>query len=120
VLERDIREMGSEEDYWRTFRVFANEPRHIIRSSAPMVVDTILAERLGTLAVDSAMAGYSDFMISQWLTEYVLVPLPLVVLGRKRVPQDGIFWNSVVASIEAHSKVAADFFETVEEAARQE
>jgi 6-phosphofructokinase 1 len=120
VLERDIREMGSEEDYWRTFRVFANEPRHIIRSSAPMVVDTILAERLGTLAVDSAMAGYSDFMISQWLTEYVLVPLPLVVLGRKRVPRDGIFWNSVVASIEAHSKVAADFLETVEEAARQE
>src|SRR5690349_13365963 len=95
VLERDIRAMGSEEDYWRAFRAFTNEPRHIIRSSAPTVVDAILAGRLGTLAVDSAMAGYSDFMVSQWLTEYVLVPLTLVVLGRKRVPREGIFWNSV-------------------------
>jgi hypothetical protein len=43
------------------------------------------------------MAGYTDFMVSQWLTEYVLVPLPLVVLGRKRVPIKGVFWKSVVA-----------------------
>ena len=43
------------------------------------------------------MAGYTDFMISQWLTEYVLVPLKLVVLGRKRIPKDGIFWKSVLA-----------------------
>jgi 6-phosphofructokinase 1 len=123
VLERDIRGMGSWEyssHYWGSFRVFANEPRHIVRSSAPTVVDAILAQRLGTLAVDSAMAGYSDFMVSQWLTEYVLVPLPLVVLGRKRVPQEGIFWKSVVASLEAHSNVAADFFETGEEGAARE
>jgi hypothetical protein len=36
-------------------------------------------------------------MISQWLTEYVLVPLKLAVLGRKRIPQDGMFWKSVLA-----------------------
>ena len=46
----------------------------------------------------AALAGYTDFMISQWLTEYVLVPLQLVVLGRKRVPQHGIFWKSVLAN----------------------
>jgi hypothetical protein len=49
------------------------------------------------LAVDNAMAGYTDFMISQWLTEYVVVPLSLVVLGRKRIPRRGIFWQSVLA-----------------------
>lgn len=48
-------------------------------------------------SVDGAMAGYTDFMISQWLTEYVMVPLQLVVLGRKRIPKDGIFWKSVIA-----------------------
>jgi len=48
-------------------------------------------------AVDNAMAGYTDFMISQWLTEFVLVPLKLVILGRKRIPQSGIFWKSVLA-----------------------
>lgn len=83
--------------YWRDFRVVTNEPRHLIRSIRPSVSDVIFGERLGTLAVDSAMAGYRDFVVSQWLTEFVLVPLELVVLGRKRVPTEGIFWKSVRA-----------------------
>jgi 6-phosphofructokinase 1 len=96
ILERDIRAMG--EDYWRDFRVFSNEPRHLLRAIPPSVSDVVIGHRLGALAVDNAMAGYTDFMISQWLTEYVLVPLKLVVLGRKRVPRSGFFWNSVVAN----------------------
>jgi hypothetical protein len=56
-----------------------------------------MGQRLGMLAVDNAMAGLTDFMISQWLTEYVLVPLKSVVLGRKHIPGSGIFWNSVRA-----------------------
>jgi len=78
-------------------RVFTNEPRHILRATGPSFSDIIMGQRLGALAVDNAMAGYSDFMISQWLTEYVLVPLRLVALGRKRIPPDGIFWKSVLA-----------------------
>ena len=84
--------------YSHRFRVLANEPRQLIRAVAPSVADRILAERLGRLAVDGAMAGYTDFMISQWLTEYVLVPLELVVLGRKRVPTGGVFWKTVLES----------------------
>ena len=95
VLQHDINKIESKSDYWKSFRVFVNEPRHLLRSISPSVNDIIFAQRLGILAVDNAMAGYTDFMISQWLTEYVLVPLELVVLGRKRVPQDGIFWKSV-------------------------
>ena len=86
------------EAYWRNFRVFTNEPRHQIRATSPSSSDTIIAKRLGTLAVDGAMAGYDDFMISQWLTEYVMVPLRLVVLGRKRIPRDGVFYRSAIAS----------------------
>jgi 6-phosphofructokinase len=80
--------------------VFTSEPRHLLRSSPPSANDIISGRRFGTLAVDNAMAGYGDFMISQWLTEYVLVPLSLVVLGRKRVPEPGIFWKSVLAKTE--------------------
>jgi 6-phosphofructokinase len=69
----------------------------LIRSIHPSASDVIFGERLGTLAVDNAMAGYKDFMISQWLTGFVLVPLELVVLGRKRVRTAGIFWKSVLA-----------------------
>jgi 6-phosphofructokinase len=99
VLEEAIQDMANNdpESYWRKFRVVTNEPRHLIRSIGPSVSDVVFAQRLGTLAVDNALAGYTDFMVSQWLTEFVLVPLKLVVLGRKRVPEDGIFWKSVLA-----------------------
>jgi 6-phosphofructokinase len=113
VLEADIRKSEAvpsrpyayageqiEKPYWEWghYRVFANEPRHLIRAIHPSVQDIIFGQRLGNLAVDGAMAGYTDFMVSQWLTEYMLVPLKLVVLGRKRVPPAGIFWKSVLAS----------------------
>lgn len=98
VLEKMIEKTMQPNDYWGSFRVFTSEPRHLIRSVSPSVSDVIFAERLGALAVDNAMAGYTDFMVSQWLTEFVLVPLELVVLGRKRVPRKGIFWKSVLAS----------------------
>jgi 6-phosphofructokinase len=82
---------------WGRLRLLTNEPRHLLRAAAPSTSDITMAQRLGILAVDNALAGYTDFMISQWLTEYVLVPLDLVVLGRKRIPEDGIFWKSVIA-----------------------
>jgi 6-phosphofructokinase len=82
---------------WDKLRVVANEPRHLVRSINPSTSDIVMGQRLGTLAVDNAMAGCTDFMISQWLTGFVLVPLKLVVLGRKRVPQSGVFWRSVLA-----------------------
>jgi 6-phosphofructokinase len=82
---------------WTKLRIVTNEPRHVLRSIDPACSDIVMGQRLGTLAAENAMAGYTDFMISQWLTEYVLVPLPLVVLGRKRIPMDGMFWKSVVA-----------------------
>lgn len=101
VLQYRIQnDMGLKNPYWKNFRVFTSEPRHLLRSSAPSANDIISGRRFGTLAVDNAMAGYHDFMISQWLTEYVLVPLSLVVLGRKRVPEKGIFWKSVLAKTE--------------------
>ncbi len=103
VLQKKIRNMRNK--YWKDFRVFTNEPRHLIRAIDPSVQDIITAQRLGILAVDNAMAGYSDFMISQWVTEYVLVPLSLVVLGRKRVPQNGIFWKSVLSNTGQPSKM---------------
>jgi len=89
-------------------KVLTNEPRHLIRSIPPSTVDIINASRLGTLAVDNAIAGYTDFMISQWLTEYCLIPLDLVVLGRKRIPKDGIFWKSVIAKTGQPKKLAVD------------
>ena len=95
------------ESYWESFRVFQNEPRHMLRAIPPSVSDVVFGHRLGVLAVDNALAGYTDFMVSQWVTEYVLVPLELVVLGRKRVPQQGMFWKSVLANTGQPSDLTA-------------
>jgi 6-phosphofructokinase 1 len=82
----------------RVVDVFVNQPRHNIRAVPANAYDQIYCERLGALAVDNALAGYTDFMISQWLTEYVLVPLELMTLGQKSIPPGGMFWKQVVSS----------------------
>lgn len=99
LFMQDSKNLKANYDFikWGKLRVFTNEPRHLLRSAAPSTLDIINGSRLGTLAVDNAMAGYTDFMISQWLTEFVLVPLKLVTLGRKQIPSEGIFWKSVLA-----------------------
>jgi 6-phosphofructokinase 1 len=74
---------------------FVNRPLHNIRAGKANSHDQIYCERLGALAVDNALAGYTDFLVSQWLTEYVLVPLALVASRRKSIPPDGIFWKQV-------------------------
>jgi 6-phosphofructokinase 1 len=78
--------------------VFFNRPRHYIRASPANAQDKIYCEQLGALAVDSALAGYTDFMISRWLDSYVLVPLELVAGYHKRIPTSSIFWKQVVNS----------------------
>ncbi len=82
----------------RPVTTFHIEPRYYVRAYPANAHDQVYCKRLGALAVDNALAGFTDFMISQWLTEYVLVPLVLVAGGRKRLPPGGIFWKQVVAS----------------------
>lgn len=77
-------------------QTFDNQPRHNIRAVVANAHDQIYCERLGALAVDNALAGYTDFMVSQWMTEYVLVPLDLATMGQKSIPLDGVFWKQVV------------------------
>lgn len=76
--------------------VTVNQPQHLIRAVPANAHDQIYCSRLGALAVDAALAGFTDFMITQWLGEYSLVPLTLVSEGKKGVPIDGMFWKQVV------------------------
>jgi len=78
--------------------VFTLHPRYYIRAIPANPHDQVYCQRLGALAVDNALAGYTDFMISQWLTEYVLIPLELIAGGQKHVPPGGIFWKQLVQS----------------------
>jgi 6-phosphofructokinase 1 len=92
IQQRVLRSIG------KKVSVFINQPRHYIRAIPADSHDQIFCERLGALAVDTALAGYTDCMVSQWLTEFVLVPLELVTLGKKSIHINGIFWKQVVNS----------------------
>lgn len=81
----------------RKLEGFVNQPRHCIRAVPANAYDKISCERLGALAVDNALAGYTDCLVSQWLTEFVLVPLKLVINQQKSIPIDGMFWKQVIA-----------------------
>jgi 6-phosphofructokinase 1 len=93
MMENAVRDAYGEE-----VPAFVNQPRHYIRAVPANPYDQIYCERLGALAVDNALAGYTNFMISQWLTEYVLVPTRLVIVGQKSIPVSGMFWKQVVSS----------------------
>lgn len=86
------------DSHGRPMQVFDNRPRHYIRAVPANAHDQVYCERLGALAVDNALAGYTDVMISQWLAEFVLVPLGLVGEGKKSIPVKGMFWKQVVSS----------------------
>ncbi|MEZ4886510.1 MAG: 6-phosphofructokinase [Chitinophagales bacterium] len=79
--------------------VFTNEPRHNIRSVPPDAFDQIHCELLGSMAVDAALAGFTDCMPSKWLDQYVLVPLELVIGHQKGIDVKGLLWKTLVNSI---------------------
>ena len=81
----------------RPVTTFINRPRHHIRAIPPNAADRSYCERLGALAVESGLAGYTGCMVSWWLNEYVLVPLCLAATKRS-LATGGLFWKQVVLS----------------------
>lgn len=80
----------------KEMKIFKSEPRHLIRAIPPTPNDQIYCQRLGDLAVDNALAGFTDFMVTRWLSQFVLVPLELVAGQTKQLDTDNLFWTQVV------------------------
>lgn len=96
-MRQAVRQSLRSSDKPRT-EVVMSQPGYLIRAVPGCAEDQNYARRLGDLVVDNALAGYTRFVISKWLTEYVQVPLGLVGKVEKRVPPQGIMWREVVAS----------------------
>lgn len=97
LLENEIREKFPDGRH----EVFVSQPRHLIRAVSANSADQTHCKRLADMAVHSALAGFTDFMITQWLSEYVLVPLDTVLYPYgdntpcKKAMPTGIFWKTV-------------------------
>lgn len=75
---------------------FVNRPRHHIRAFPPNAADQTYCDRLGALAVETALAGYTQCIVSQWLSEFLLIPMNLVSAGKKRLTTTGMFWRQIM------------------------
>ena len=82
----------------RAVGTFVNRPRHHIRAIPPNAFDQTYCDRLGALAAEAGLAGYTRCIVSYWLSEFVLVPLGLITQSAKRVTTTGMFWKQIVLS----------------------
>lgn len=105
-INEDIRSAFTGAYYKQFFEKFGQtmhspviiEPRSLVNSMPPSDIDIRFCQRLAYNAVDNALAGFTDFMSSYWMTEYVLVPLGMVAGKQKLIPVDGWFWKNLKAT----------------------
>ena len=71
------------------------DPSYMIRACPPSPSDAAFCSNLSTLAVHEAMAGNTGCLITQWYSNYVLVPIKLAVSLRKVVRPQGSLWRMV-------------------------
>jgi 6-phosphofructokinase 1 len=97
-VEEDIIGKGLKEGELPKGKILRSEPRHLIRAIPPNPSDRVYCERLADLAVDNALAGFTGFVVTEWMSRFVLVPLRHVAGEVKTVDMDGLFWKEVVNS----------------------
>ena len=76
-------------------QVFTNQPRHLIRSTAPDAADVDLCKQTGKLMVDAALSGMSRCVVSLWHGKFVLVPMKLAA-ALKHVDVSGYYYLSMM------------------------
>ena len=76
--------------------VFASQPKHLIRSTAPNSEDIDLCKQTGKLMVDTALAGTSRCVVSLWQGRFVLVPMGAAMAVLKRVDVGGYYFLSMM------------------------
>lgn len=70
---------------------------HMQRGGAPSCFDRVLASRLGVKAVESLLAGESNYMAGLIRDEIVLVPLEQAVKGKSQVDKELIRVSDIVS-----------------------
>lgn len=72
------------------------DPSYMIRSVPANADDAVFCGFLGQKAVHAGIAGKTSVVIGTWNDEYVLIPIRLVVQGRKQVDLKDRLWTSVL------------------------
>lgn len=84
------------------------DPSYIIRSVPANCADALLCDSLARYAVHAGMAGKTDCLIGMLHDQFIHVPLPLAVAGRKRVDSESDLWISVHESTDQPLRFGTD------------
>ncbi len=104
LLKKDIGEFLKSriESHFRALGKEVNvkyfDPSYSIRSAPAQGTDAILCYQLAENAVHAAMAGRTDCVVGGWNDQFVLIPIALATMQRKKVDVDGPLWRAVLGS----------------------
>jgi 6-phosphofructokinase 1 len=90
VINRHCKERGIE------LNLKYIDPSYIIRSVRANAEDSVFCGFLGQQAVHAGMAGKTAMIVGSWSSQFVYVPIALVIRGRKQLDLMGATWRSVL------------------------
>jgi 6-phosphofructokinase 1 len=74
------------------------DPSYSIRSSPANTADAVLCDFYARNAVHAAMAGKTGLVIGLLHDLFIHIPIEMLVLEKKRIDPNGIWWNAVLAA----------------------
>ena len=72
------------------------DPSYIIRSIPANANDSKFCNLLAQHAVHAALAGKTDFVVGFWNNQFTLMPIPMVIMKRKKIDVEGELWWNVI------------------------
>lgn len=72
------------------------DPSYIIRSAAASADDSKFCNQLAQYAVHAAMAGKTDFVVSNWNSHFTIIPIAAAVSERKKIQLNSELWLNVL------------------------
>jgi len=72
------------------------DPSYIIRSAPANANDSLFCNLLAQNAVHAAMAGRTGFVVGNWNSQFILLPLSMVIQQRKKISIEGELWSNVL------------------------
>lgn len=74
------------------------DPSYVIRSVPANCEDSILCDQFARYAVHAGMAGKTDLLIGHISSQFVHVPIEMVVREKRRMPLEGPLWSAVLSA----------------------
>jgi 6-phosphofructokinase 1 len=74
------------------------DPSYVIRSVPANCEDSILCDQFARYAVHAGMAGKTDLLIGHISSQFVHVPIEMVVREKRRMPLEGQLWSAVLSA----------------------